>query len=321
MDKIPRGTDRKKFDGGGRPFTPWPGLLPLAKTFTLPGGKGEIFFYDSGARPGPEPRKSAAEKPAVLLIHGLGDEADSWRHLMPLLSGAGSRVIAADLPGFGRSVYKRHISIKAHAEALITLMEALNLRQTVLAGSSMGAIAAETVAFKRPDLVKALILMDGCFPMGGRPNAGLLLMGLPFLGKHWYRSYRKNHEAAWKSLYPYYFDIEALGEEDKLFLRRRVIDRVESPAQERGYFASLRSLNALGLTGARAYANGIKSYPGKILLLWGKEDKILPESSCAPILALKPGAVLLTIADAGHLVHQDKPADTAERALDFLRTL
>ena len=38
----------------------------------------------------------------MLLLHGWPDDADLWRHQVPALTGAGFRVIAPDLRGFGR---------------------------------------------------------------------------------------------------------------------------------------------------------------------------------------------------------------------------
>jgi pimeloyl-ACP methyl ester carboxylesterase len=46
------------------------------------------------------------EGPAVLLLHGLGGFAESWRHCMPALSRRFT-VYALDLPGFGQSAKPR----------------------------------------------------------------------------------------------------------------------------------------------------------------------------------------------------------------------
>mgnify|MGYP001770903147 CR=1 FL=1 len=45
---------------------------------------------------------AAGRGPALVLLHGLADEADSWRQVIPVLAQT-HRVIAPDLPGFGRS--------------------------------------------------------------------------------------------------------------------------------------------------------------------------------------------------------------------------
>jgi pimeloyl-ACP methyl ester carboxylesterase len=188
----------------------------------------------------------------------------------------------------------------------------------VLVGSSLGAGIAELAAAKRPDLVKGLVLIDGCFPIVSKPGKASILMALPFLGRQWYRSFRRNHEAAWKSLYPYYGNLDALGDADRAFLRERVIARVESPNQERGYFATLRSMSAFFLFSKRALPRKIKAFPGKIAILWGDQDRIVPLKEADAFRRLRPDASLVIIADAGHLPHQEKPGETAAEILRFL---
>jgi pimeloyl-ACP methyl ester carboxylesterase len=292
----------------------WPSLAPFGKTLPLPGG--ELFYYDSATH-------NAADKPTIILIHGLGDEADSWRHIFPLLIDAGYRVIAPDLPGAGRSLWKGRISIGVHRNAVMRLMiksgAASALVPAVLAGSSLGAGIAEMAACKRPDLVKAIILIDGCFPFQYKMDKGSFLLSLPFVGKNWYRAFRSNHEAAWKSLFPYYADLNGMNSEDKDFLRERVIARVESSNQERGYFATLRSMNNLFAFGRRTMARKIKAWPGRISIIWGEQDCIVPVKKTAPFRSLRPDADFALIVGAGHLPHQEKPCETAAEMLRFLQ--
>jgi len=304
-------------------MNPWPALAPFGKTLSLAGGAlgGELFYYDSAAASGGA-SKSAADKPTIILIHGLGDEADTWRHLFPLLSGAGYRVIAPDLPGFGRSRWKGRISIRRHCRSVMRLMimtgAASAKNPAVLAGSSLGASIAEMIAGKRPHLVKGLIFLDGCFPFPYKIDKGLFLLGLPFIGRGWYRGFRKNHEAAWKSLYSYYGDLDGMSQADKDFLRERVIARVESPHQEHGYFATLRSMNAFLLFGGHQVTCAMKTFPGKILLLWGEKDGVFPPKKSALFRGLRPDAGFVLIPGAGHLPHQEKPDVTAAEILRFI---
>ncbi|MDR2133533.1 MAG: alpha/beta hydrolase [Treponema sp.] len=323
---------------GEAPFKPWPGLGAWGRNLVLAGGNGELFYYDVPAAVKRDGGNTAAAgqnasagfaagraqngSPVLVLIHGLGDEADSWRHIIPRLSAAGCRSLAPDLPGFGRSAVRGRINLDRHAALLLSFMQETGAaspgRPAALAGNSLGAVIAELAASRRPDLVKALILIDGCFPLSGGPDRGLLLMGLPFIGKRWYRAFRKDHGGAWKSLYPYYHNLDGMDRADKEFLRERVIDRVESAGQERAYFASLRSMNMLSLFGGAALSFAVRIFPGKILLLWGSEDRIVPENRTAEFRSLRGDAELRIIKKAGHLPHQEKPEETADEMLRFL---
>jgi pimeloyl-ACP methyl ester carboxylesterase len=194
-------------------------------------------------------------------------------------------------------------------------------KPAVLAGSSLGAGIAEMVAYRNPHLAKALILLDGCLPFEYKTDKAMFLLSLPFVGKGWYRSFRRNHEAAWKSLYPYYRDLEGMSEADKTFLRERVIARVESANQERGYFATLRSMNTFFLLRRRTATRIGLNVPGKIALLWGEHDHIFPPKRAALLRGSRPDAYFTLIAGAGPLPHQEKPDVCAAEILRFLQSL
>ncbi|MDR2054209.1 MAG: alpha/beta hydrolase [Treponema sp.] len=311
----------------------WPALADTAKLLKTRGGRETLFYYAAGG--GGAVRDPAAKAPLLVLIHGLGDEADSWRSLIPLLRER-CRVLAPDLPGFGRSAAPGRIGIKRHIAAIVRLLEAEGAgpgNPAVLAGNSLGALVAEGVAVSRPRLVKALILIDGCFPMGTKPDAGLLFLCLPFLGKRWYRRFRTDYEAAYRSLFPYYADFRAMAETERRFLRGRVIERVESETQERAYFASLRStvwtfltagprwlkkLSALLRGGVVPSRGGTGDASKRLLMIWGEKDVIMPQAAAKPLREAFPEAAFTVVAGAGHLPHQEKPAETAAAILRFL---
>jgi pimeloyl-ACP methyl ester carboxylesterase len=315
-------------------FKFWPSLETYAKLFPSKRFPG-LFYYDYDSQ-----CASQSAKPVLILIHGLGDEADTWRHLIPLLGAAGYRVLAPDLPGFGRSPVSRYSSLGRHRDAVLELAEAVSDADggqgVVLIGSSMGAAAAEAAVLVSADdksrrknrstnrksaAIRALVLLDGCIPAKHPGSAQALLTALPFTGKKWYRSFRNDPERAWKSLTSYYADINCLPDADKEFLRGRVMDRVMSLSQERGYFSSLRSMIFQSLR--PSYYRRIGNWPGKIALIWGKEDAMLPHSAAETFIKLrgKNTTTLTLISGAGHLPHQEKPAETANAILAFLQEL
>jgi pimeloyl-ACP methyl ester carboxylesterase len=301
------------------PMTPWPALAPLAKVLPLNGERETIFYFDSAAAGTNTAANGAPKtaKPPIILIHGLGDEADSWRYLIPRLSAAGHRTLAPDLPGFGRSKAPGRINLRRHIGAVLRLLDETG--PAILVGNSMGAIVAEGAAVERPELAKALILLDGCYPSGTALNPGLMLLALPFVGKQWYRAYRKDHEGAYRSLFGYYADLEnGMSAEDREFLRERVIARVESETQEKAYFGSLRSLVWNSGTAAGRFRRGIAQYPGRLLLLWGEQDRVMKRKSADIIQKIRPDAEFALLPGVGHLPHQEKPDETAAAILRFL---
>jgi len=309
---------------GNSPFEPWPSLAGCA--FYLDCGPGEtIFYYDSPPQDKTSPTGASVSPPPVfVLIHGLGDEADSWRHLIPLLSSRGFRVLALDLPGFGRSVTRGKISVRGHAAAVLKLIEAAipndpNSQAKNLiyfAGNSLGALAAEEAVLQKPGLTRGLILLDGSIP-GGPSNPGPIALAKLLLSRKWYRAYRGNPDGAWASLYPYYANLDEMPVTDKQFLKKRVKTRVESCSQEQAFFATQRSLIWAYVSAPSRFARGIRRYPGKILLIWGGKDRIMPLSSAETFKALRPDITLKTIGGAGHLPQQEKPEECARLMAEF----
>jgi pimeloyl-ACP methyl ester carboxylesterase len=240
-------------------------------------------------------------------------------------------VLAPDLPGFGRSpaagkqsaAYRP--SIKNYADTVLRLIRAVlrpssgegeKAAPVYIAGNSLGAIIAEEAAFKAPDLVCGLVLIGGSIPGGPKRPGPIALMKLLFSRK-WYRAYRKNPENLWNSLQPYYADLDGLPVADKDFLRQRVMARVESPAQEKAFFAAQRSAIRAYLTASACYAWKIRRYKGKIALIWGEEDRIIPSSSAKVFTSLRADIDLKVIPGAGHLPQQEKPEELANLMEDF----
>jgi pimeloyl-ACP methyl ester carboxylesterase len=327
-------------------FSPWPALAPFGKTLELktsPLKNVSLFYYDvpAGAFDGSPvaavlpaaaiPPATVASPsgvserggPLLVLVHGLGDEADTWRRLIPPLSGAGCRVIAVDLPGFGRSGGRGNY--RRHRDAVLEIIKhARHPGRCVVVGSSMGAVVAEAVAFAAGPAdspehgpVNGLVLIDGCIPTGAPVPKPLAAMACA--GKKWYRAFRGDHEGAWKSLFPYYADIASLPVEDRDFLRERVIDRVTSPLQERSYFSTLKSMLLVWRFMSRGMEKRAASWPGSISLIWGSEDRIVPKAQGEYFQTVRKDAELHVIPGAGHLPHQEQPEACAKIILGFLR--
>jgi len=279
---------------------PWPGLEGLGNFIST--GPSRLFYFDSA--PGD------LSRPALLLVHGLGDEADSFRHLFPLLDRR-FRILAPDLPGFGRSTTSGPTSFALCVAALESVLAAAGVEKALLAGSSLGAGLVEALAFTRPGLALGLVLIDGGLPTTGRPGPGLLAMATPILGRRIYTAYRRDYGAAIASLAPYYADFAALPAADRDFLARRVIDRVESDAQRRAYISLLHSAIWTGAGSGSRFAHGLSAWDGPLALVWGAEDRVMPLANGEALARLAPRAVLHLVEGAGHLPHQERPERVA----------
>jgi pimeloyl-ACP methyl ester carboxylesterase len=105
----------------------------------------------------------AGAGPPVVLVPGLFGSAFGYRHLLKLLPAAGLRVIVVEPLGIGRSPRPRQAdySLTAQADRLAATLVRLNERPAVIVAHSLGASMALRLAYRRPELVSAVISLDG----------------------------------------------------------------------------------------------------------------------------------------------------------------
>ena len=102
---------------------------------------------------------------AILCVHGASSSAMAWEAAAEELSRFG-RVVLYDRRGATRSERPDayDASVPAHAEDAAALLEALAATPAVVVGRSYGGEIATALALQHPDLVRALVLLDGVPP-------------------------------------------------------------------------------------------------------------------------------------------------------------
>jgi len=281
-------------------------LAPYAKMIALPGLDLNVCYFEAGAQ----------HCRTLILIHGLQDEADTWRHVFEPLART-HRVIALDLPGFGRSDKpRRPYDVFFYVRALLAFMDALKVGYADLMGSSLGAIVAEVLTLTHPARVSRLILLDGTINIVERPAANpLQLLLLPVSDRRYFEALRRAPQAAYDSLRPYYADLDALPQADRDFLSQRVNARVWDEPQRLAALSIRMRLPWFVAFLARRLVQRIPSMPAPTLVIWGEQDRILPISNGVIRAALQPKVRLVRIPCAGHLPHQEQPAAVLEALL------
>lgn len=113
--------------------------------------------------------------PPVLLLHGFPDSRRLWRHQVAALAGAGHRVVAPDLRGYGDSDRPSDVSAYRlrHLVADVTgLLDALGLDRVAVVGHDWGAVLAWAYVAAEPDRVDRLVAVSVGHP-AARRGAGL----------------------------------------------------------------------------------------------------------------------------------------------------
>jgi pimeloyl-ACP methyl ester carboxylesterase len=97
--------------------------------------------------------------PLVVLCHGFPELAFSWRRQVPALAGAGYRVLAPDLRGYGRSSAPADVDaydVVSLCGDLCGLLDALGEREAVFVGHDWGASLVWQLAVLHPTRVRAV---------------------------------------------------------------------------------------------------------------------------------------------------------------------
>src|SRR4051812_41494104 len=135
----------------------------------------------------------------VLAIHGITSSSRSW----PLLAQELERpVVAPDLRGRGRSnALPGPGGLVAHADDCAAALRAVTDQPAVVVGHSMGGFVATVLAAREPDLVRALVLVDGGLPFPP-VDAAATLAGLQPIKDRLQASYTRESYRDWFRHHP-----------------------------------------------------------------------------------------------------------------------
>ena len=247
----------------------------------------------------------------IILVHGLQDEADSWRHVFQPLARQ-RRVLALDLPGFGRSDKReRRYSIDTFAGAMLRWLDALDIPRASFIGNSMGAMICEQIALTQPGRVRDLTLVDGTLAITRQPagSRGALLRRLfaSWLDKRYFAKLRQSPQAAYDTLRGYYGDLGSLPQDDRDFLFQRVNERVWDEGQRLAALSAQMNFAPFFVRNMSAIKRGVPQLSMPTAVIWGSKDSVFPLVNGAARAGMQAGARYIEIAGAGHLPHQERP--------------
>ncbi len=140
-----------------------------------------------------------AAGPPVLAVHGITSSSMSW----PLLAQELDQpVFAPDLRGRGRSNrLPGPYGMGAHADDCAATIRAVSEEPVVVVGHSMGGFVATVLAAHRPELVRALVLVDGGLPFPAADEEATLA-GLQPITRRLLASYTREEYRDWFRRHP-----------------------------------------------------------------------------------------------------------------------
>jgi len=110
--------------------------------------------------------EQGTEGPTLLLMHGLTANAHAFDGLIKVGLSDSFRVISVDLRGRGLSSKPdKGYTMKEHAADIIGMLDALNIREVIVAGHSFGGFLGLYLAVYFPEKVSHLIMLDAAVHM------------------------------------------------------------------------------------------------------------------------------------------------------------
>jgi esterase len=243
--------------------------------------------------------------PDVLLLHGGGLDATDWQEVGPGLAATGRRVTAPDLRGCGESEWdpEARYGVEQTLADLDELLDALDLGTFDLVGHSLGAVTACVLAARSPERVRRCVMEDGGPADHTRPSSlesptivfdsrehalAALAKSLPRRIPDWVPASR----------------FEEL-EDGRLTWRSDIAGRVRWSAAGGEPFI-------MGLWPS------VEAIRCPTLVVRGADSPLFKAEYAERMAEVNPMIRLVTIPDAGHLVHCERPRAFLDAVVTFL---
>ncbi|MCC0017631.1 MAG: alpha/beta fold hydrolase [Rhodobiaceae bacterium] len=244
----------------------------------------------------------------LVLLHGGGPGASAWSNFQENLPELAEsfRVLAIDMPHFGKSDKPRenYLDAEWYAEVLAGVLGKLGIPKAHFVGNSLGGAIALHLAIAKPELVDRLVLMGtgGSLPM---------FSPLPTEGA--------------KHLIEYYHGDGPTKAKLEGFIRSMIFDqsRITPEFINERYEASIapelliqremKKLDTMFTLWRR-----VDQVPHKTLLVYGRDDRVVPWDTCLLLLRLMPNADLHVFARSGHWAQWERAPEFNSVVANFL---
>jgi pimeloyl-ACP methyl ester carboxylesterase len=248
----------------------------------------QLHYTEQGPATGP----AAASKSPVVLLHGFPLDSRMWEAQLSALAGAGRRVIAPDLRGFGKSRSDAPFTIESLADDLHALLGAVGALPCVLAGLSMGGYVALAYAKKYPSDLRGLVLVDTKAEADTAEGKQGRAKMIDLVRK-------EGSKAVADQMMPKMLAKDAADQRPQMAQALRQMMEACPPRTIENALAAMRD---------RPDRSGeLSSIKVPTLVVVGDGDAITPPAVAQSMAEKIPGAQLVTIRGAGHMSPMEQP--------------
>ena len=260
-----------------------------------------LYYYAAGTRGAGAP---------VVFLHGFPTSGHLWGEVVAQMP-AGHRIVVVDLLGYGRSdpPGARALTLHAHAQRVVGLLDALGIRSACIVGHDLGGGIAQELAINWPARVSQLVLVDSV-AFAGWPTrdvriARRLMWLVRKLPTNWLLPIvRADLERG-------YYDPARAAHS---------IDKYQRPFNsDDGRKVFLQHLAALDAKETQVLGARHREISVPTSVVWGAHDPYLPLQLAQRLTAAIPGAALEVIDDARHFTPEDSPRAIAQHIAALLK--
>ena len=275
-------------------------------------GPGRLRFRSVVTPRGRLSTLEAGVGPPVLAIHGLGGTKGSFLFTAAALADR-FRVVAVDLPGFGDSDKPIGAAYdpRFFAEAVLELLDALELDRADLIGNSLGGRVALEIALREPGRVGRLALLAPSLAWRRsrrwapalrlvRPELGLVQLAPHAVVEAIVHRLIPGADEGWT----------AAGVDE--FLRA-----YHTPAGRAAFYAAARHIYLEAPQGDAGFWTRLRELEPDALFIWGRRDTLVPLAFARHVAEALPRARHVEL-DCGHVPQMERPKETHSAVAAFL---
>jgi pimeloyl-ACP methyl ester carboxylesterase len=259
-----------------------------------------VHLRDEGPRDDPQP---------IVLLHGTSASLHTWDGWVAQLQRQ-RRVIRLDLPGFGLTGPRsdNDYSLARYTRFMGAALDALKVQHCVMVGNSFGGAVAWETALALPQRVDRLVLIDsaGYPPQSDSVPIGFRMAQIPALQPLMQRILPRAAVAS--SVRNVYGDPSKVTPE--------LVNRYYELTLREGNRVALHERFKQSRGGEHAAQIPLIKQP--TLLIWGREDHLIPPVLGEHFHADIAGSQLTVLDGLGHVPHEEDPARTLAVLKPFL---
>lgn len=277
--------------------------LPDSQFMTLDDGL-KVHYTDTGPK----------DRSVLVLVHGFSSSLHTWSEWKRDLE-ADYRVITLDLPGHGLTRVDEEIvpSIERFVDVVDEVTERLEVRTFTLVGNSMGGATTWNYALAHPEKLEGMVLIAASgwpptdeeaesspmvFKLMQNPVARLLLKDLDVTSLT-----RSGLEDSYT---------------DQSFVTDELVQRYVSLSRAPGHREALLSISANIGDRPEASAANLSTIAIPSLVVWGRDDNLVPVSHAQNFSDALPGSRLVIYDGVGHLPQEEAAEGTISELRSFM---